>query len=971
MKLLVHYQDKVKEYIESASSGGDNQISLLQVTEKICTLFSLPSSNGYSLFLNSGSIIDNLNLIEDGLELVLKPISGQSSSSSSTNHNNNGLSPTLSSISGASSSASSIGFSNSSIGGFSANGMTPPQQQQPATQVITIDSILNSLNDSSIAAKKKALFDLKDLLKDEVLVKKFVEKNGINCICNQISELSGNTLSYTLLAIQSIMAYESGASAIPVTLIKYILPQLESPNPSISKTTLSILYLFCNGRPQGGYRDLQEQFQQFQMEYQKSVYSILVSLLASSTVDVQLNSLTLINALISKSHPISVQEYQKILAELDSLDINSKLKKQIESNIATEFRKQLYLYQKNRLQTIKIRKSVVFNKENQEHEALLMRLWNATFPGVKLESRVSEQWKLLGFQGTDPCTDFRGMGMFGLENLVYFAEVYPEKFRKIVNSQVDRKEREYPTATGGINITQMLFEIFKINEEYNQDFPIFPILFSHASAFEEVYCTTFQILDTTWDEMMGSYMNWPKIFSSVKNQILTALESKPATLEAFHWAACLKNSNNYLHQNMEDDHAQTEDIKKLKQVVKKEILEMIKTQKIQYLATDGFFFKLQKPQKGKTSVLSFVFLKLSQDQTEVNYIFTPDNTEKPISFTNSVKISEITFNIDAATKKNNKSSVQYFSLTIGGGSGGSSGGKSTENGIGRGGSETLELISNTREDASNFSDALRCLMGKQIESLETIEEYKTLVNLSMKLKLLDIEGFDIPKETPKQQQTYYYSQYTNPQQQQQQQPTQPAQQLPNASNNLITPPYYNYTTQKKNKYNGYNNGGSGGGVNGGGYYNGNHGHNRKRSISDTTSITSSYSKSLANHYHDKEPAFYKPIDREMPELMKEYLGSELVVDTNSNHKPSIYPILKEYLKDFFIHYEEKAKLVDYPNQKTRWQELAERLFAFTLKLQEFDIAIHKPDLLQLLQRAKMYNETELETIINNYLSIPL
>ena len=40
-------------------------------------------------------------------------------------------------------------------------------------------------------------------------------------------------------------------------------------------------------------------------------------------------------------------------------------------------------------------------------------------PSEKLTARVSEQWKELGFQGTDPATDFRGMGIFGLMCLQY------------------------------------------------------------------------------------------------------------------------------------------------------------------------------------------------------------------------------------------------------------------------------------------------------------------------------------------------------------------------------------------------------------------------------------------------------------------------------------------------------------------------------------------------------------------------
>ena len=40
-------------------------------------------------------------------------------------------------------------------------------------------------------------------------------------------------------------------------------------------------------------------------------------------------------------------------------------------------------------------------------------------PSEKLTSRVSPQWKELGFQGNDPATDFRGMGLFGLMCLQY------------------------------------------------------------------------------------------------------------------------------------------------------------------------------------------------------------------------------------------------------------------------------------------------------------------------------------------------------------------------------------------------------------------------------------------------------------------------------------------------------------------------------------------------------------------------
>uniref|UniRef100_A0A3P8R1T6 ELMO domain-containing protein n=1 Tax=Astatotilapia calliptera TaxID=8154 RepID=A0A3P8R1T6_ASTCA len=60
----------------------------------------------------------------------------------------------------------------------------------------------------------------------------------------------------------------------------------------------------------------------------------------------------------------------------------------------------------------------VFSSDNPEHEAMLLKLWDLLMPTVKLESRITKQWGDIGFQGEDPKTDFRGMGLLGLINLV-------------------------------------------------------------------------------------------------------------------------------------------------------------------------------------------------------------------------------------------------------------------------------------------------------------------------------------------------------------------------------------------------------------------------------------------------------------------------------------------------------------------------------------------------------------------------
>ena len=59
-----------------------------------------------------------------------------------------------------------------------------------------------------------------------------------------------------------------------------------------------------------------------------------------------------------------------------------------------------------------------YDADNLAHEQKLLQLWSLLQPGVPLATRKTKQWQNIGFQGDDPKTDFRGMGLLGLENLL-------------------------------------------------------------------------------------------------------------------------------------------------------------------------------------------------------------------------------------------------------------------------------------------------------------------------------------------------------------------------------------------------------------------------------------------------------------------------------------------------------------------------------------------------------------------------
>lgn len=109
---------------------------------------------------------------------------------------------------------------------------------------------------------------------------------------------------------------------------------------------------------------------------------------------------------------------------------------------------------------LELLRNEAFDVFNEEHVALLDSFWLAmktekrTVPGL-----VSAEWTSLGFQGNDPTTDFRSMGMLGLHQLLHFAQ------RKTGTAHLILKEftqpgQNFPFAIIGINLSRLVMELF-------------------------------------------------------------------------------------------------------------------------------------------------------------------------------------------------------------------------------------------------------------------------------------------------------------------------------------------------------------------------------------------------------------------------------------------------------------------------------------------------------------------------------
>ena len=215
-----------------------------------------------------------------------------------------------------------------------------------------------------------------------------------------------------------------------------------------------------------------------------------------------------------------------------------------------------------RLTAVHALKCTPYSSTNEEHEELLRRLWACGFPGVEFKHdtcRVTTDWIRIGFQGADPATDFRGMGVLGLHNLLYFGEHFPDVFTRLVNAQ---RKRDYPLACAGINVTFMLLEMLKLTDDVQAQqqggegspdvpndavqrrppfdaawesdmFRFFCQMFYRDRPFEDMYCFALRTLDRIFVSLDADYADFPSVVAVLRSKLQEALAQRPLSFREF------------------------------------------------------------------------------------------------------------------------------------------------------------------------------------------------------------------------------------------------------------------------------------------------------------------------------------------------------------------------------------------------------------------------------------------------------
>ncbi|CAB4025064.1 Hypothetical predicted protein [Paramuricea clavata] len=150
-------------------------------------------------------------------------------------------------------------------------------------------------------------------------------------------------------------------------------------------------------------------------------------------------------------------------------------------------------------------------------------------PDTALENRITSQWGEIGFQGKNPETDFRGMGILGLENLLYFAKNRNDVARKVL-SESHHPTYWYSFAIVGINLTALSWELLK-SGIYKPHFYNIATQKPTLDDFHKVYCCLFREFSSFWlEQKPASVMEFNRIREEFRENIICTLQNPAAVL---------------------------------------------------------------------------------------------------------------------------------------------------------------------------------------------------------------------------------------------------------------------------------------------------------------------------------------------------------------------------------------------------------------------------------------------------------
>ncbi|TRY84312.1 hypothetical protein DNTS_025424 [Danionella cerebrum] len=621
------------------------------------------------------------------------------------------------------------------------------------------------IQSSSMDMKLDALKDLANSSRDITFAQEFINLDGISLLTQMVESGTdfGDLLSFTLTAFVELMDHGIVSwDTFSVAFIKKIASYVckSAMDTAVLQRSLAILEsMVLNSQ------DL------YQKVAQEITIGQLIPHLQGTDQDIQTYTIAVINALFLKA-PEEKRQFDGDnvnildcpLTEMAHILAQKQLRSIILSNVIRsnkpindEMAHQLYVLQVLTFNLFEDRMMTKMDPQDQAQRDIIFELRRIAFDVEcesnnsgsieKRKSMYTRDYKKLGFiNHVNPAVDFTQIppGMLALDNMLYFARHHQDAYIRIVLENSSREDKhECPFGRSSIELTKMLCEILKVGELPSENCHDFhPMFFTHDRSFEEFFCICIQLLNKTWKEMRATSEDFNKVMQVVKEQISRALTIKPNSLDQFKsrlqnlsYTEILKLRQS---ERMNQEDFQSRPILELREKIQPEIMELIKQQRLNRLCEGTCFRKISSRRRQD----KFWYCRLSPNHKVLHYGDLEESPQGEVphdSLQDKLPVADIKAVVTGkdcphmkekgALKQNKEVLELAFSVLY-------------ES------DEYLNFIAPDKHEYCVWTDGLNALLGKEMTSEFTRSDMDTLLNMEMKLRLLDLENIQIPDVPP-------------------------------------------------------------------------------------------------------------------------------------------------------------------------------------------------------------------------------
>lgn len=452
------------------------------------------------------------------------------------------------------------------------------------------------------------------------------------------------------------------------------------------------------------------------------------------------NALGLINALIQKSDN-QRETFRDLTKNQFSRTIQEKILQQAKGEIDPDVAHQLSTYQALVLNQVEARMRTPFTDQEDLLRQLPMLAFAEEYRNKSGNNFPVQEthWKQLGFSGNNPRVDLQETppGILALDCMVHLARTKHEVYTRLLFAQMDN---QCPFALMSVALTKVLCMLFRIGEQftdigYFQEF--IPLLIMNEDPFKEIFCITIQLLFKTWREMRAGNMDLEKVTAVVTKQITSVLQSQHTSsltssevLRSRLFELSYKKLAEAEEQSQLLDEAvlKSRPVQDLRAKITPEMYDLVKMERLHHLVQGAAFPKIGARRRDQ-----YFYCRLAPNHKILHFGDTAGQTAPPLeSLENKVQVSETRLVVGAEcphADKVRKNINLIFSLFYNV-------------------DDHLDFVAPTETVYNVWIDGLNVLLGKRMPSKAAEEDLETLINMDLKLRLLDLENISIPPQKP-------------------------------------------------------------------------------------------------------------------------------------------------------------------------------------------------------------------------------